>query len=192
MAHIRRKFKDLFDDKKLRSQLVIDVINLIRKIYREEEKMGFDRQKEAEKVLKFKLEKVQPLLENLFEIIKTKKELIPPKTLVGQALNYAFDELPLLIKSYSEHAEIRLDNNKVENAIRPFAVGRKNWLFSKSVEGAHASQVIYSLVETAKLNGIEPYQYLNYIFKKLPSCLTVEDYEQLLPFNLDRSLLGAG
>lgn len=192
LAHIRRKFKDIFDDKKFRSQLVVDVVNLIRKIYQEEEKMGFDRLLEADKVIKYKLERVQPLLEKLFELIKVKKDAIPPKTLVGQALSYAFDELPLLIQSYTRQAEIRLDNNKIENAIRPFAVGRKNWLFAQSVAGAEASSVIYSLIETAKLNGLEPYQYLTYIFKKIPFCFTFDDYEQLLPFNLDRSLLGAG
>ena len=74
-------------------------------------------------------------------------------------------------------------NNRAENAIRPFAIGRKNWLFSNSVAGVKASANLYSLIETAKANGVEPYQYLRHVFTELPKVTTVEDIEQLLPWN---------
>ena len=77
-----------------------------------------------------------------------------------------------------------MDNNAAENAIRPFVLGRKNWLFAGTPEGAEASALIYSLIETAKANGLEPYAYLRYIFTKLPLSKTLEDYEALLPWNL--------
>ena len=77
-----------------------------------------------------------------------------------------------------------LDNNSVENEVRPFAIGRKNWLFSGNVAGAEASAAIHSFVQTAKLNGLNPYEYLKYIFKKLPITEADEDLEKLLPFNL--------
>jgi hypothetical protein len=78
---------------------------------------------------------------------------------------------------------IRFDNNACENAIRPFVVGRKNWLFSDSVAGAQASANLYSLIESAKANGIELYRYLRYV-QQLPAATTVDDYEALLPWNI--------
>ena len=73
----------------------------------------------------------------------------------------------------------------IENAIRPFVVGRKNWLFSGSPRGAHASATLYSLIETAKANGIEPYRYLRYVFTKLPFVQSRDDYRSLTPQQLD-------
>ena len=71
-----------------------------------------------------------------------------------------------------------------ENAIRPFVVGRKNWLFAGTPEGAEASALLYSLIETAKANKLEPYAYLRFIFEKLPTAKSLQDYESLLPWNL--------
>ena len=77
------------------------------------------------------------------------------------------------------------DTNMIENAIRPFVVGRKNWLFSGSPRGAHASATLYSLIETAKANGVEPYRYLRYVFTKLPDMHRRDDYRSLTPQYLD-------
>lgn len=71
-----------------------------------------------------------------------------------------------------------------ENSIRPFVVGRRNWLFSGTPEGAEASALLYSLIETAKANQLEPYAYLRYIFDKLPTASSLEDYEAMLPWNI--------
>ena len=80
-----------------------------------------------------------------------------------------------------------MDNNRAENAIRPFVIGRKNWLFSNSVKGVKASANIYSLIETAKANGLEPYAYLRMLFTALPKATTVEEIEALLPGNIDKT-----
>ena len=80
-----------------------------------------------------------------------------------------------------------MDNNLVENAIRPFAVGRKNWLFNNSPEGAHAAAFIYSLIETAKANDLEPYWYTLYLFESLPLAKTEDDYRKLLPYNVSKN-----
>ena len=77
-----------------------------------------------------------------------------------------------------------MDNNLHENAIRPFVVGRKNWLFSVTPEGAKASARFYSLIETAKVNGLEPSKYLRYLFEKFPYAETSEDVSNLLPMNI--------
>ena len=81
---------------------------------------------------------------------------------------------------------MRPDNNLAENAVRPFVVGRKNWLFSAHPRGAEASATIYSLIETAKANGFEPYRYPRYLFERLPLAEKETDYKALLPQHVDR------
>lgn len=88
---------------------------------------------------------------------------------------------------YLEDGRYPIDNNRVENAIRPFALGRKAWLFSNSQAGANASADLYSLIETAKANGVEPYHYLKHVFSELPKAQSVEDIEALLPWNFKKS-----
>lgn len=79
---------------------------------------------------------------------------------------------------------LEIDNNAIENLIRPFALGRKNWLFSGSPRGAEASALFYSLIATAKANGLMPFDYLKTLFENIRDCKTTEDYSLLLPFNL--------
>ena len=82
--------------------------------------------------------------------------------------------------------------NGAENAIRPFVLGRKNWLFSASIKGVKASANLYSLIETAKVNGLEPYAYLRHIFTELPKAETIEAIEALLPGNVDTDQIRIG
>ena len=82
---------------------------------------------------------------------------------------------------YVEDGGYPLDNNRAENAVRPFVIGRKNWMFSQSVPGVQASANLDSLIETAKGHGLNPYQYLMHVFTELPKAKTVEDFEALLP-----------
>ena len=89
-----------------------------------------------------------------------------------------------MLVRYLENGHITPDNNAAENALRPFVVGRKNWLFNGHPRGAAASAAIYSLIETAKANGLKPYFYLRYLFDQLPLAETTEDYKKLLPQNL--------
>ena len=90
---------------------------------------------------------------------------------------------------YLRDGRLRPDNNRAENAIRPFVLGRKNWLFAATPDGAHASAAIYSIIETAKANGLEPYWYLRYLFEHLPCAKTKQEYKKLLPQYVDRSLI---
>jgi len=104
----------------------------------------------------------------------------PAGSAAGRAMNYLNNEWDKLIR-YLYDGRLNIDNNLAENAIRPFVIGRKNWLFSASVLG---SANLYSLIETAKANGLEPYVYLRYIYTQLPSAQAVEDIEALLPRNV--------
>ena len=119
------------------------------------------------------------LLQELRVWLDNARTQAPPKTAIGKALHYLHDEWPRLIR-YRDGGAIPIDNNRAENAIRPFVVGRKNWLFSHSVEGVQASANLYSLVQTAKANRREPYQYLRQVFTELPKARNVEQVEALL------------
>lgn len=107
----------------------------------------------------------------------------PPQSLIGKGLHYLHEQWPKLIR-YVESGDYPIDNNAAENAIRPFVIGRKNWIFSTSPKGATASANLYSVIETAKANGLEPYAYLRKIFTELPQATSVEQIEALLPWNV--------
>ena len=88
------------------------------------------------------------------------------------------------LSRYVEDGSYPIDNNPAENSIRPFVVGRKNWLFSDTVAGANASANLYSLLQTCKVNGINSYRYLQALLVALPLAQTADDYEALLPWNI--------
>ena len=107
---------------------------------------------------------------------------ITAQNALGKAVNYLASNWSRL-ERYVEAGHLPIDNNAAERAIRPFVIGRKNWLFSDTPKGATASAQIYRLIETAKANGREPYAYLRHILKRLPQVNSVEGYEALLPWN---------
>jgi len=130
----------------------------------------------------------KPLLVSFHEFLMQIRHNVPPKCAFGKAIAYALNGWPRLLV-YLDDGRIPIDNNFVENGIRPFVVGRKNWLFSGSPAGADASAGLYSLIETAKANGLEPYWYLRYIFERLPYAENDEDFRKLLPYVLDGQFL---
>ncbi|WP_455289667.1 IS66 family transposase [Cupriavidus necator] len=112
---------------------------------------------------------------------------VVPGSLLGKALYYMHGQWPKLVR-YVENGNWPISNNPCENAIRPFCVGRRSWLFSDTVDGANASANLYSLVETCKANGIDPYRYLHWLFQGLPLAKTVDDYDSLLPWKMPANL----
>jgi transposase len=130
----------------------------------------------------------KPVLEKLHTWLEKTLPRTPPKTALGKALNYLHGQRPRLIR-YVDDGRWPIDNNPAENAIRPFTVGRKNWLLSNSVRGATAGANLYSLIETAKGHGIEPMLYLNFVFKLLPTVDSVDGFEALLPDNFNHAVL---
>jgi transposase len=123
-----------------------------------------------------------PLLESLHAFAQSLQRDALPSGKLGEALAYLTKQWPKLIR-YVEDGRLAIDTNLAENAIRPFALGRRNWLFADTVKGAKASAALYSLVETAKANGLEPYAYLRQLFERLPHAKTVAEFEALLPFS---------
>lgn len=129
-----------------------------------------------------------PVLYRLREWSLETRPRVPPKTALGKALAYLDNHWHGLTR-FLDDGRLEIDNNIAENAIRPFVVGRRNWLFSATPEGATASANLYSLVQTAKANGLDPYAYLRHLFTFLPQATSLEDIEALLPTRLDAQTL---
>ena len=121
-----------------------------------------------------------PVLEKLRRWLDKTLPIVVPGSALGKAASYLDQQWPRLIR-YVDDGHRPIDNNRAENAIRPFVIGRKNWLFSQSVNGVTASANLYSLIETAKANDLDPYAYLARIFAELPKATTVDQIETLLP-----------
>ena len=123
---------------------------------------------------------VLPVLDDFHRwLVLTKNEIIP-KSKTGEAVNYTLNEWSKLIR-YIDAAFLTPDNNEAERTIRPFVIGRKNWLFSNTPRGANASAAMYSLIESAKANNLEPYAYLRFLFTKLPEASNQAELTALLP-----------
>lgn len=180
-VHVRRKFVDAIKGKKTGSKASIaqHALDAIKDLYRIEYACEGLTSSERLQVRQIKSKQVIVDLRIWLEDALAK---VPPKSLTGKALSYMDKQWPKLIR-FLDDTVIGLDTNAVENAIRPFAVGRKNWLFSDTAKGAGASAALYSLVITARANGIDPYDYLSHLFAELPKASSAEDFESLLPWN---------
>ena len=184
-AHARRKFHeaDRARGKKAKKTGSVTVaLKYIKNIYRIEKELNLKNLSVQERV-KWRKEKTQPILDDFEKWLQKKSVQVAPKSLLGKAVAYTLRQWHRLTK-FVNVGEATPDNNLAENAIRPFVIGRKNWLFAGTPEGARASATIYSLIETSKANNLEPYKYLRFLFEHLPLADSVEDYEKLLPFNL--------
>ena len=130
----------------------------------------------------------RPVIEKLRTWIDASLGSIPPQSLTGKAIAYLDRQWPKLIRVLDD-GRLPLDTNLVENAIRPFVIGRKAWLFADTMAGARASANLYGLIETAKANRIEPWRYLNHLFEVLPTIDQLDQLEPLLPQNIDREAI---
>jgi transposase len=190
-AHARRKFDEALKAQgkgqktgKKRSAKVTKAqqgLDWIRVLYRIEKRIG---DVPAEERYRLRQQMAKPQLDKIRDWLDGALGSVPPQSLTGKALAYLDNQWHRLIR-YIDDGRLRIDNNLVENAIRPFVVGRKAWLFSDTVRGAQASANLYSLIETAKANGIEPYAYLRLVFTEIPKATTLGHIEALLPHRID-------
>ena len=182
-SHVRRPFKEAADalgKVSRRAGAALQALSFIAKLYRAESELSKYRAEDPDRFVAERRVRVEPVLEQLHRWLQQKHAQVLPGSALGKAVAFALGQWPKLIR-YLEHAQLTPDNNACEQAIRPFVVGRKNWLFSGSPRGAAASATLYSLIETAKANGREPYWYLRELFEQLPHAHTHADYLSLLP-----------
>jgi transposase len=188
MAHIRRKFYDA-DKVAGGSGEAADMLSMIAWLYHNEHELRtrYEQKELDESSFLAERRRIQePQLAAMREWLETRSLRVTPSGSLGKAISYALGQWKHAIQ-YLDHVLLTPDNNAIERAIRPFVVGRRNWLFSNTPSGAHASAGLYSLIETAKANGHEPYRYLCHLFDNLPKAKTLEDSLTLLPYRLDPS-----
>lgn len=190
-AHARRRFVEalaaLPKAAQTPEQPAARMVEAIGRLYAIEAR-GRDFSPQARQ--KLRQEHSQPVLNHIQALAQEHLHQVVPGSLLGKALHYLIGQWPKLIR-YTEDGSYPIDNNACENAIRPFCVGRRNWLFADTVGGADASANLYSLLETCKANGVEPYGYLRDLLIALPSAQSVDDYAALLPWVLGKRAASA-
>jgi transposase len=142
---------------------------------------------ELDEILKLRREKSAPVFAAFKRWVEDLLPGVPLQSALGKALAYTIKQWQKLVR-HLEHPDVPAHNNYLENLIRPFSQGRRVWLFANNPFGARASANLYSLVATARANGLEPCAYLNFLFENLPAADTVEALEALLPWNARSSL----
>ena len=166
-VHCRRKFAEALEviPKELRKQSVLDLLmSQIRAIYREEGKLSAlsaDERAEKRQLV------VKPLVDAFFAYVKQNSGRVSKSGKAGEAFTYALNQEPYL-RVFLENGDVPMDNNASERAIRGFCIGKKNWEMIDTVHGASASAIIYSISETAKANGLKPYEYFEYLLTEIP------------------------
>ncbi len=179
--HSRRKFFEADVGAKEKGHAKTG-LKYIKKLYRIEHELRDANLSDAEFVVA-RRKAAAPVLREFKKWLGEMEKTVPPQSLLGQAVSYALSEYRRLVR-YLKYAYLMPDNNVAEQAIRPFALGRKNWLFANTPLGAHASAAMFSLVETAKANNLDPSHFLHRLFAELPNADTEERLEKLLPWNM--------
>lgn len=184
-AHARRKFTDalksLPDSQKGKSVTATEGLNFCNQLYAIEKKL---KDETPEERYEKRLEQSRPILDLFSRWLHLQKEKVLPKSGLGMAITYCMNQWENL-EAFLKDGNLEIDNNRGERSIKPVVIGRKNWLFSNTPRGARGSAIIYSVVETAKENGLNPYYYLRYLFEKLPNIDLTDQQEldKLLPWS---------
>ena len=187
MAHARRKFAEILKQHPRHAHANAAICQ-IKAIYKIEDEIRINnRALEAagqpidyDKIKKKRQTEALPLLTKLHAWLLDLQPKAPPQGPLGKAINYSLNNWSKLIL-YAEDGRLNIDNNPVENIIRPFAIGRKNWLFCGNHKGARAAALIYSLIESAKANHLKPFEYLKYLLTEIKFATTDAALLKLLP-----------
>lgn len=182
-VHARRFFADALKQSQKKDNLAAEAIELINQLFKIEKRLRAEKLSAEAFLAKRKVETLS-VFNNIEVWILKNKDAVSPTSLVGRGIRYISERWAKLIK-YTECAHLTPSTNRVESIIRTAVIGRKNYLFFGSPRGAYAGMTFYSLIETARANGLEPSKYLKYIFTRLPYASTEEEYKKLLPQYLD-------
>jgi transposase len=185
-AHARRKFdealKALSPAKRQTSgTAAAEGLLFCNKLYKIERDL---KELTPEERFEKRLKLSKPVIDAFLTWLKIQESKVLPKSAIGQAITYSLNQWEKL-EAFLKDGRLEIDNNRSERSIKPFVIGRKNWLFSNTPRGARSSAIIYSIVETAKENGLNPYYYLRYLFEELPNMDTTDEnaLDKLLPWS---------
>ena len=176
MVHVRRKFMDDFE--RTGSAIAKGTIKQIAVLYAVEEEA---RGKSPEERVAIRQEKAKPVFDELEAWLQAQLPRLSGKTKLAGAIRYALNRMPKMRACLSD-GRLELDNNICERSIRPIALGRKNYLFMGSVGGGKAAAIAYTLVETARMNGVDPEAWLTWVLERLPDH-KINRIEELMPWN---------
>ena len=181
-AHARRKFDEalrvLPADKRASPSVAMEGLSFCNRLFAIERELADATPEERYRT---RLEKSVPVLNAFSDWLQSQSSKVLPQSLLGQAIRYCQSQWGKL-QRFLLDGRLEIDNNRSERSIKPFVIGRKGWLFCNTPKGARASAVVYSIVETAKENGLIPFEYLRYLFEKLPN-LGDGDLDEVLPWS---------
>ena len=177
MMHSRRRFHDAWLAAEKKPGLASEALAMFRWLYDKEEEYKEKGMTPAERK-EIRDREIGPSLEAMKHWCESKMPKVLKSSKLGNALNY-FIEQYMELTAFLADGRYEIDNGWIERTIKKFAIGRNNWLFCDTVDGAHASGLLYGLAITAKLNGKDPFKVMTEIFDKLPVSKTAEDYENL-------------
>ena len=183
LAHVRRKFFDASLNGK--SPGAGKAVKYIQLIYKKEEEL-IEMNLSPEELVSKRKELIKPVFDEFHEWLLEMEPKVPPTLKFGRAINYALSSWQHLL-NYLDCPDLFVDNSIAERSIKPFVIGRKNWLFSGSEKGAESSCFLFTLIENAKYYHLDPYEYLRCVFDQSVSCQTKKDFEKLLPWNISIS-----
>lgn len=175
MAHARRKFEKALDNDKARAE---HVLGLMQQLYHIEAQAR-GKAMDASQRKNLRQQEAVPLLQELEAWLADNLHRVAPKSPIGQAISYTINLWPRL-KLYAQDGKLEIDNNLIENQVRPLALGRKNYLFAGSHKAAQRAAILYSLLGTCKCNGVEPLQWLTHVLSVIPDH-KANKLEELLP-----------
>jgi len=182
-AHARRKFdealKALPNSKSSASVTAGEGLDFCNRLFAIERDLK-DVIPDERSTIRWKLSR--PILDAFSAWLRTQRARVLPKSALGQAITYCLNQWEKL-EAFLKDGRLELDNNRSERSIKPFVIGRKNWMFANTPRGAQASAMIYSIIETAKENGLNPYYYLTHLFEKLPQLSDPQALDPLLPWS---------
>ena len=183
LAHVRRKFFDASLNGK--SPGAGKAVKYIQLIYKKEEEL-IEMNLPPEELVSKRKELIKPVFDEFHKWLLEMEPKVPPTLKFGRAINYALSSWQHLL-NYLDCPDLFVDNSIAERSIKPFVVGRKNWLFSGSEKGAESSCFLFTLIENAKYYHLDPYEYLRCVFDQSVNCQTKKDFEKLLPWNISIS-----
>jgi transposase len=188
-SHARRKFEPIAQGAKGKG-IAKEAMRFFKELYKIEREAK-DKQMTPEQRFQLRQEKSKPLMDKFKEWLDSVYPTVLPQSALGKAINYCLKLWPGLIR-FLDDGRLEVDNNLTEQSIKPFVIARKNFLFCASVDGAKALCMHFSLIQTAKKHGLDPYHYYVALLKSIPHCQSIDDYEKLLPWNIKLNYVRQG